>query len=522
MSQKKTKPHAKSVKAEQKIESVATESSIRNSPATRALRFLLGKEPYGVNEQEQENLVSTSNEPTNIVSSTVTNTAPNQNTSSSSSSQITSLIPNAISSPISSVISNQAPSVIPTAITAISNLEDQKASDLASIEALRSGSEINEIPAIASASRASSILDSSESQLSQTSFNNEKPTQSQLSQSQLILSQLSPSQLEKIPLFPEPNNKLQQPEIDDPIIEIPLPSRSTPLGKREASSISVNWRSVEHTRIPQVVFDEILPQLPPMAQTPYLQLLRLTLGFQRDSCHISLESWAARCNQSLASIKRQALFLQQRGLLKKESVVFGGTARGSYFCPVIPGILNDDSIKDSQALALEKSKEKQSQLTQSQLSSSQLTQSQLPVTYMKSDHDHDLRNKIDHHERQVMMTYQELTGNRPTLADLSSYQRIAYLGAEEILANMQQIYDRSSEPIGSFAYFAKALVKASQEQYRNRNVQKRNLEKIVERIRQSRIGSRASLSDLIEEIKRACVRDNVNYNNDLVNEILGL
>jgi uncharacterized protein YjbI with pentapeptide repeats/ribosomal protein L20 len=411
--------------------------------------------------------------------------------------------------------------VISTAIPVISNLEDQKVNDLDSIEDQNLDLEIKEIPTIGGSNRASSILDSSESQLTQTFFNNEKLTQSQLTQSQLPLSQLSLSQLEKIPLFPEATPKTPIPELEEQVIEIPLPSRSTPLGKRQASTISVNWRTVEHTRIPQVVFDEILPQLPPMAQTPYLQLLRLTLGFQRDSCHISLEAWATRCNQSLASIKRQALFLQQRGLLKKESVVFGGTARGSYFCPVIPGILNDDSIKEAPLTSLEKNKDKQSQLTQSQLSSSQLTQSQLTQSYMK-DHDHDLRNKIDHHEKQVMMTYQELTGNRPTLADLSSYRKISYLGADEILANMQQIYDRSSEPIGSFAYFAKALVKASQEQYRNRNTQKRNLEKIIERIRQSRIGGRASVSDLIEEIKRACVRDNVNYNNDLVNEILGI
>ena len=214
--------------------------------------------------------------------------------------------------------------------------------------------------------------------------------------------------------------------------------------------------------------------------------------------------------------------MQQRGLLKKESVVFGGSARGSYFCPVIPGILNDEeTVNNTNKIALEVSNNNSSRLTQSQLSDSRLTQSQLPQTYMK-DHDHDLRNKKDHLEKQVMMIYQELTGNRPTLADLTAYRKISHLGQENILVYMKQIFERSVDPIGSFAYFAKAIDKATQEQQQTRASQRRKLERIVEQVRQSRVGGRALLSDLLESIKQACVRDNVTYNNDLVNEILGV
>lgn len=501
MSQKKTKPRVKSAKADLPTENnPVLESPIRSSPATRALRFLLGKDPYPtISEAEEENNLSNSlDKAENLISGS----------SELISTQTPTLI-NAVPNPISSISST---------INSISPVIEAPKNDLPLIEKPRSDFEIS---TIASPSRASSNIDSSESQLQKQSINSEKLTQSQLHLSQLTQSQLLASHPEKSHFLLEQSPS--QPSIEnDLIIEIPLPSRPTPLGKREATAISLNWRAVEHTRIPQVVFDEILPQIPPMAQTPYLQLLRLTLGFQRNSCHISLESWAARCNQSLASIKRQAIILQQRGLLKKESVVFGGSARGSYFCPVIPGILNDDSIKEpSKKNVSENTKEKQSQLTQSQLSASQLTQSQLPVTYMKSDQiDHE--NKIDHHEKEVMMTYQNLTGNRATFADLAAYRKIAYLGAETVIFYMQQIFERSLEPIGSFAYFVKAVSKATQEQQRSRAAQKRNLEKIVERIRQSHVGSRTLISDLIEEIKRACIRDNVSYNNDLVNEILGI
>jgi hypothetical protein len=498
VSQKKTKPRVKSVKADSATEDNSLQSAIRNTPATRALRFLLGKDPI-LSENSEEMAEPSFNE----VEETISSNADLISTPSSN-----------LINPISTAINP-----ISTAINSISTVIEKPKNDLPSIEKPRSDLEIN---SIGSPSRASSNIDSSQSQLTKQSLNSDKLNLSQLNLSQLTQSQLLASRQENLPLSLEPQSlPLVAPtELDnDLIIEIPLPSRPTPLGKHESSPIEINWRAVEHTRIPQVVFDEILPQLPPMAQTPYLQLLRLTLGFQRSSCHISLESWASRSNQSLASIKRQAAILQQRGLLKKESVVFGGSGRGSYFCPVIPGVLNDDSIK-TKKLGSDKPKENLSQLTQSRLSASQLTQSQLTQNYMKEiDLDHE--NKIDHHEREVMTIYQELTGNPPTLADLVSYRKIAYLGTDTVIFYMKQVFERSSEPIGSFAYFTKAVTKATQEQQRSRASQKRNLEKIVERIRQSRVGSRITISEMIEEIKRACIRDNVSYNNDLVNEILG-
>src|SRR5205823_3202354 len=144
--------------------------------------------------------------------------------------------------------------------------------------------------------------------------------------------------------------------------------------------------------------------------------------FQRANCHISLESWAGRCNQSLASLKRQATLLQNRGLLRKENVVFGGIARGSYYRPVIPGILNDDIPGRGENIS-------SSKLSQSQLSSSRRQSSRLEEGYMKEDHG-DHGKETDHHQRRAMTIYEELTGNRPTTADLTAYRKIAFLDAE--------------------------------------------------------------------------------------------
>lgn len=438
------------------------EAPIRNAPVITALHFLLGKDtsrPMPVNDpaptnKEQANKEQTSKAP-----------ATKEQFDEDKSSAV----------------------------------ENQRSADLAKQADLNSINASIEIEDQLGSQRAGSLRDSSVSQL-----NKINPGVTQLSLSQPQYSQLVESQL---------SSSLEEP-IYAPI-ELLSQSNYEDAPKKAAShSISLNWRTIEHTRIPQVVFDEILPSLPPMAQLPYLQLLRLTLGFQRPSCHISLEVWASRCNQSLASIKRQAQVLQQKGLLKKDNVIYGGVGRGSYFRPVIPGIFNDDqaTIKENSS----------SQLTESRLSSTRLKQSQPELSYMKRDHeDHEKRN--DHHESRVMMVYQQMTRNRITAQDRNEYQKIAHLDEETIIGQMQQIYERSAKPIGSFAYFARAIEKATNDYQRTRAAQKRNLERIIERVRQNKTGTtRASIGELIDEIKRACIRDNVIYNNDLVNEILGI
>ena len=426
----------KKIKLPVNSEKVEPEAPIRTSPATRALRFLLGKE--NVSE----------------IAPVPTPTLP-----------ISDLKPDLL---ISTSISDRNPEITNEA----------------------------QITPSASSNRAGSAVASS--------------------QSQLQPSQLTQSQLQS---HPEWQSEKQPRQAESPL-EAP-PRRSNPGASSESTKLNLNWRVIEHTRIPQMVFDEIIPKLPPMAQMPYIQLLRLTLGFQRSNCHISLEVWASRCNQSLASIKRQATLLQEHGLLLKDLVIFGGIGRGSYYRPIIPGILNDDPGNSDPKSGSKRAYQSGGNALPN--TGGQLSESQLSETYMKSNSDdHDLRNINDHHETEVMMTYKKLTGNRITKADQKAYQRVVHIEAETIALLMRQIYERSLEPIGSLAYFVKAILNATQEQHSSRAAQKRSLERIVERIRQNRVGGRSALADLIEEIKRTCVRDNIIYNNDLVNEILGL
>ena len=327
--------------------------------------------------------------------------------------------------------------------------------------------------ASAGSKRASSKRASSMSQLNMSQLTESQLNMSQLNMSQLTESQLSMSQLDE--------------------------------------SLSINWRSIEHTRIPQVVFDEVLPTLPVAAQALYVQLLRLTLGFQRRMCHVSLDVLKYRCNQSLASVKRHLELLIRRGLVRKVAVRYGGRDRGTYLMPVIPGVLGEAES---------------SQLTMSQLNMSQLT-----MSHKKYDDD-DFEIKHHHqkaddddspHLRKVKEIYTQLTGNAWTAADTRAYREngIEQYGLEHVEAVMAAVAERAPERINSFAYFVREIAAAARPE--SRGARKRRLERIVRRVQQLHVGAaNYGLADLVEDVKRACAREGVPFDTDLFNEIIGL
>ena len=338
---------------------------------------------------------------------------------------------------------------------------------------------------------------------------------SQLKKSQLKKSQLNLSQLELSQLT---ESQLSMSQLDE--------------------NVALNWRTIEHTRIPQVVFDEILPTLPVAAQGIYLQLLRLTLGFHRPVCHISLEALKSRCNQSLASVKRHLELLIRRGLVRKVGVRFGGSDRGSYLMPVIPGVFNEAetsqlNMSQLNVSQLTESQLSMSQLTESQVNSSQLNMSQLNMSHKKYDDDdfeiksHHQTEKADDddspHLRKVKEIYARLTGNAWTASDTRAYREhgIQQYGLEHVEAIMEAVAERAPERINSFNYFVREIVTAARPE--SRGARRRRLEQIVRRIQQLHVGApHYGIADLAEDVKRACAREGIPFDPDLFNEIIGL
>jgi len=79
---------------------------------------------------------------------------------------------------------------------------------------------------------------------------------------------------------------------------------------------------------------------------------------------------------------------------------------------------------------------------------------------------------------------------------------------------------RTPAKINSFNYFVKEIVALPDS--RNRAWKKKQLEKIVRRIRDSTVGhADYSAIDFLEDVKCACARDGVRFDDDIFNELVG-
>jgi len=89
---------------------------------------------------------------------------------------------------------------------------------------------------------------------------------------------------------------------------------------------------------------------------------------------------------------------------------------------------------------------------------------------------------------------------------------------EKIVSTLDAVARRTPTKINSFRYFVKEIVALPDP--RHRAWQQKQLEKIVRRFRDNAVG-RADYSpgDFAEDVKRACVREAIPFDNDLFSEI---
>ena len=92
--------------------------------------------------------------------------------------------------------------------------------------------------------------------------------------------------------------------------------------------------------------------------------------------------------------------------------------------------------------------------------------------------------------------------------------------AEKIVSTLKTIANRTPAKINSFRHFVSELIRTDNP--RSRAWRKKQLERIVRRIRDNAVGSDDySTGDFLEDVKRACAREGVPFDNDLYNELAG-
>jgi DNA-binding Lrp family transcriptional regulator len=104
------------------------------------------------------------------------------------------------------------------------------------------------------------------------------------------------------------------------IITPPEISPAQPLQTSAAEPITapaIFSRPEQHTRIPNEIFEDILPTLRTSEQSILLRLYRLTWGFQKDTCHVSMGKLGKACNLSARQVTTCVQVLEKRHLIRR-------------------------------------------------------------------------------------------------------------------------------------------------------------------------------------------------------------
>ena len=98
-------------------------------------------------------------------------------------------------------------------------------------------------------------------------------------------------------------------------------------------------------------------------------------------------------------------------------------------------------------------------------------------------------------------------------------RKIKNIPLDKIEIAIRLATQRASSRPNSFAYFVKEILSVASPKT-NCSKQKKAMQKIIEQIKNSKIGMSYSISDLSYWVKEACLRDDIAFDNDLLDEIL--
>jgi len=254
-----------------------------------------------------------------------------------------------------------------------------------------------------------------------------------------------------------------------------------------------------YLQLSNTLIDSLFPQLSPDETVTYLHLYRLSWGFNNPTCIISLPALSKRTHISPRQVQRVLSTLENKSLIKKEGSIFGkGQIQGNIFRIAKVTSLANMASQDTEA-------------------------SLVSMANIKSD-DHDDLKRQDHHqtehEKNVMMIYQQTTGNSWSKADTTTYNKIKNIPLQAIETAIKLATQRASNRPNSLAYFVKEIIATANPSKQNRSQRKKALEKIVQQVRNTFIGSNYSISDFIYKVKDLCLRDDIAFDNDIFDEIM--
>jgi DNA-binding Lrp family transcriptional regulator len=119
-----------------------------------------------------------------------------------------------------------------------------------------------------------------------------------------------------------PAENIAAPAISAPPANISAPAKVPPQplqfsGAEISAPPAIFAHPEQHTRIPNEVFEEVLPTLKTSEQSILLRLYRLSWGFQKDMCHVSMGKLAKYCNLSPRQVTTCIQTLEKRRFIER-------------------------------------------------------------------------------------------------------------------------------------------------------------------------------------------------------------
>lgn len=111
-----------------------------------------------------------------------------------------------------------------------------------------------------------------------------------------------------------PAEKAGQPLQNEPA------AKTAPPAKITAPADSVLAAETPHTRVPNEIFETIMPTLKPGAQVILWRLYRLAAGFNSQTCHVSIGKLAQKTHISETQVREFLKYLEGRGWIRRISV----------------------------------------------------------------------------------------------------------------------------------------------------------------------------------------------------------
>jgi hypothetical protein len=298
-------------------------------------------------------------------------------------------------------------------------------------------------------------------------------------------------------------------------------------------------------RVPNTVNYSLFPTLEPFAKAVYYQLFLLSHGFKRDTCIVGLSKLSKSVLMSQRKVQDTINYLERRGLVKRLRAILGGPAKGNVYQVMVPTAetASDTTVAEDTSAAGDANAAPDAGLARppaaAQFATNKYDDDDVKIKSSSSKcqkfgsgsnpvENHrgaavprEIEENFECHLELVEAAYERATGNRWNKSDLEAYHEnhLENVPLEKISSILETVARRTPAKINSFKYFIKEIVALPDP--RNRAWQKKQLEKIVHRIRDNSVGrSDFSFADFVEDVKCACAREGVQFENELFDELV--